>query len=101
MEWEATESTALVYFTWPALSALVARAVAPSLKITFPLGVPPPGEVAPTVAVKITDWPKTVGLVEEVRVAVVSALLTTWLRAGELVLVVKLASPLYTAVSEW
>jgi len=31
------------------------------------------GERALTVAVKVTDWPKTTGLVEEVNVVVVSA----------------------------
>jgi len=45
-----------------------------------------------TAAVKVTDWPKTEGFAEDVKVVVVLALLTTWPTA-ELVLVTKLASP--------
>src|SRR2546427_8066655 len=32
--------------------------VAPSLKVTVPVGVPVPGALAVTVAVKVTAWPK-------------------------------------------
>src|ERR1700694_1279669 len=32
-----------------------------SWKVTVPVGTPPPGAVAVTVAVKVTDCPKTVG----------------------------------------
>jgi hypothetical protein len=35
--------------------------------------VPEPGETGLTVAVKVTDWPKTDGLAEEVTVVVVEA----------------------------
>ena len=45
-----------------------------------------------TVAVKVTDWPKTEGFAEDVKVVVVFALFTTWLTT-ELVLVTKLVSP--------
>ena len=38
--------------------------VAPSLKVTVPVGVPAPG-ACDTVAVKVTDWPKADGLAEE------------------------------------
>ena len=69
------------------------RAVAPSLKVTVPVGVPAPGETALTLAVKTTAWPNTVGLVEDVRDVALSALLTVWLRAEE-VFVAKLLSPL-------
>ena len=51
------------------------------------------GALAVTVAVKVTDWPKTDGLTDEVSVVVVAAWLTVWVRAVE-VLLVKLASPL-------
>ena len=64
-----------------------------ALKVTVPVGVPAPGATAPTVAVKITGWPNTVGFGEETRVVVVLALLTVWVRLGE-VLVLKLPSPL-------
>jgi hypothetical protein len=53
-----------------------------------------------TVAVKVTDWPYTEGLTPETTVVVVPALFTFWVR-GEEVLVVKLASPRYTAVMVW
>ena len=64
---------------------------------TVPAAVPAPGVVVATVAVKVTDCPKTEGLVEDVNAVVVLALLTTWLTAV-LVLVMKLESPEYTAV---
>jgi len=59
---------------------------------TVPLAVPAPGEPAATVAVKVTDSPKTESVAEDVKVVVVLALLTTWLTA-EQVLVMKLESP--------
>ena len=63
-----------------------------SSKMTVPLGVPAPCATAATVTVKVTDWPKTLGLAEEVTVVVVAAELTTWEIAGEM-LIVKLESP--------
>ena len=51
--------------------------VAPSRKLTDPVGVPAPGLTTATVAVKITDCPKTDGLTDDVRLVVVLALLTT------------------------
>jgi len=66
--------------------------VEPSKNSTVPFAVPAPGEPAATVAVKVTDWPKTEGFAEDVKVVVVLALFTTWLTAV-LVLVTKLASP--------
>jgi len=71
------------------------------LKVTVPLGVPAPGPTAVTLAVKVTDWPNTVGLVEEVSVALASAAVTVCVSgAAVLLLPVKLLSPLYTAVTE-
>ena len=75
----------------PELKVTVPSEVTPSKNSTVPLAVPAPGAVAATVAVKVTDWPKTEGVVEA-NVVVVLALLTTWLTA-ELVLVTKLTSP--------
>ena len=72
---------------------LVARAVAPSLKTTLPVGVPAPGATALTVAVKVTDWPNTDGLAEEARATALLAWLTVWVTTAE-VLVLKLPSPL-------
>ena len=65
------------------------------MKVTVPVGVPAPGETAATVAVKVTDWPKTLGLVEEVSVVVLLAGLTVWVKgAAKLSLPRKLLSPL-------
>ena len=64
----------------------------PSLKVTVPVAVPAPGVVVATVAVKVTDCPKTDGFASDDNVVVVLALFTTWL-TGELVLVSKLESP--------
>ena len=81
----------------PPLRAFVASAVAPSLKMTVPVGVPLPGETALTVAVKVTDCPNTDGLADEATVVLLLAWLTVCVRTDE-VFVLKLLSPLYTAV---
>ena len=47
-------------------------------KVTVPVGVPAPGETGATVAVKVTDCPKTDGSGDEVTVVVVDAWLTVW-----------------------
>jgi hypothetical protein len=75
----------------PADSVTEPREVVPSKNSTVPAAVPAPGAVAATEAVKVTDCPKTEGVVEA-KVVVVLALLTTWFTA-ELVLVTKLESP--------
>src|SRR5947209_18648219 len=59
----------------PALvSVPVPSGVAPSWKVTVPLGVPAPGAVTVTLAVKVTACPTTDGLAEELSTVVVSAL---------------------------
>ena len=73
---DETDRTDVTNVAEPPLRAFVARAVAPSLKVTVPVGVPLPGEAAPTVAVKVTDWPKTEGFWEEATAVVVPLLLT-------------------------
>ena|SRR5579884_1223411 len=65
----------------------------PSLKFAVPVGVPAPGRLAVTVAVKVTLCPKTDGLADELTVVVVLAWFTVCVRTA-LVLVVKLPSPL-------
>ena len=99
--WLAAANADVEKVAWPPAIVPVPSVVAPSLKLTVPVGVPVPGETGLMVAVKTTAWPNTVGLVEEVRVVVLLNGLTTWLKAGVLVLVLKLVSPLYTAVIEW
>src|SRR2546427_565056 len=86
-----------MYVAWPELRVTVARVVAPSLKAIVPVGVPVPGDNAVTVAVKVTVCPVTDGLAEDMRTVVVPALLTVWVKFGE-VPGLKLPSPLYTAV---
>lgn len=85
---------------WPELRVCVPQAemfVPPSLKATVPGGVPEPGATALTVAVKVTEVPRIEGLAEELSPVVVSALFTVWEKFDD-VLVLKLVSPLYTAV---
>src|SRR6266516_4835510 len=68
------------------------------VKVTVPVGVPAPGATALTVAVKVTIWPDTDGLTEEVTVVVLLALLTVWVN-GEAVLYV--AVPELSATGVW
>ena len=68
------------------------REVEPSKNWTVPSAVPAPGAIVATVAVKVTDSPKTEGFTEDVNAVVVLALFTTWLTT-ELVLVTKLELP--------
>ncbi len=35
------------------------------MNVTMPVGMPEPGALAVTVAVNVTDWPKTEGLTED------------------------------------
>src|SRR5437868_11647148 len=64
----------------PTLSVPVPKVAAPSLKVTVPVGVPEPGALAVTVAVNVTDWPKTdgAGAVEDTTVVVVDVRSTSW-----------------------
>jgi len=55
-----------------AFSVLVLMEVAPSRKVTVPVGVP--GEADETVAVKVTFWPEDDGFAEEVSAVLVLAL---------------------------
>src|SRR5207249_1283854 len=86
-------------------------AVPPSLKVTFPVGVPAPGLLAVTVAVgvpapgllavtvavKVTDCPDSDGLAEELTSVAVLAFFTVWVSVLE-VLPLKVALPPYDAV---
>jgi hypothetical protein len=78
----------------PELRVTVQIAVAPSLTVTVPVGVPLPGATDETVAVKDTGWPTREGAgPDEVRPVVVAAELTFWVSVED-VLVPLLASPL-------
>ena len=88
-------SILVVNFAAPPLRAIVFRIVAPSLKVTLPVGVPL--NCGATLAVKVTDCPTFDGFCEEANAVVLVALLTTWLTAFD-VLPGRLESPPYTAL---
>ena len=54
------------------LSVPVPSVLLPSLKVTVPVAVPEPGALAVTVAVNVTDCPKTDGLTLETTEVVIS-----------------------------
>ena len=60
---------------------MVSPTLVPSIQnCTVPVGVPPPEA---TVAVKVTAWPKRLGLTDEVTVVVVGYGFTTWLTGDD------------------
>src|SRR5947208_799889 len=71
----------------------------PSVTVTLPVGVPPPGAFATTVNVKLTAWPTAEGFgVWAVIVVVVPAAVTVWATPAD-VLPANVPSPAYVAVS--
>ena len=69
----------------PAVKALAeqpAMSTPLSLNATVPVGVPPPGAVASTVAVRVTDWEKVEGVGAATRPVVVLAAATTCEKEG-------------------
>src|SRR3989442_11917406 len=77
--------------------------VAASKELTVPLGEATtvlPGETTLRGGGRLVDWPNRVGLTEDVSAVMVSALLTTWVRATE-VEGLKLVSLLYVTVMPW
>ncbi len=79
-----------------ASSPTVASVVAPSRKLTDPVGVP---AVLVTAAVSATDCPVVAGFTDDVTVVLVDPRITDWARTAE-VLAVKFALPEYLAVIE-
>ena len=62
---------------------IVVEEVAPfdsSVKSMVPVGVPEPGELDTTVAVKMTCWPVTEGFTDVVIVVVVASWFTLWVQ---------------------
>ena len=55
----------------------VPSTVEPFLKVTLPVGVPPPVRTGATMAVNVTDWPATAGLAEDLTIVPVVALVIT------------------------
>ena len=70
MLWLPTPRVEVLKAAVPPLSGAVPKVVAPSLKVTVPVGVPVPGATGLTVAVKLTDCPKTDGFWLELTVVV-------------------------------
>lgn len=78
MVWLPTASADVVNVATPEpFNVPVPMELPPSRKLTVPLGVPAPGDAAETVAVNVTDWPKTEGLTDDVTAVVVLSLFTT------------------------
>ena len=63
----------------PPDSGEVPKSVPSAENCILPVGMPVPGTVAVTVAVKVTAWPNTVGDIAETTVVVVSAGSTVWM----------------------
>ena len=99
MECVPTDKFLVVKVATPPLSLPVPSVVEPSVNVTVPVGVPKPGDVAVTVAAKLTDWPNTDGLADDASTVVVASLLSTWLVTVD-VLARSFVSPPYTAVIE-
>ena len=92
--WEPAARDDVLKVAAPPVSGPLPKSVAPSMKLTLPVAAPVPGGTTETVAVKVTDCPKTEGLVPDATLVVVATLLTTWASAGVDVPPVKLPSPL-------
>ena len=72
--------------------------------VTVPVGVPLPGDVAVTVAVRVNGEPKVGAFGNTPSEIVVDALFTVWISAfggGGEALPRKIVSPPYSAVIEW
>ena len=99
MVWVATDKPPVMKVAVPPLKVAVPSAAELSLKVTIPVGVPEPGAFTVTIAVKVTGWPKTDGLLLELSVVVVGAWLPTCWSALD-ALVRKFPSPPYLALIE-
>ncbi len=92
IEWVATPRLEVVRLALPLLKVTLPSELEPSLKVTVPVGVPLPGAPAETVAVKVTDWPKTDGFADDVTEVPVASLVTVSVRIDD-TMPVKLPSP--------
>jgi len=82
-----------VYAALPVASSVtVCKTVFLSRKVTEPAGVPDPGALADTFAVKVTGLPSVAGSAEEVSVVAVPSFVTVSVRFADL-LPPKFASP--------
>ena len=79
IEWLPTARALVVRAAWlPTMATGDPRVVTPSMNWTVPLSRPPPGAVTDTMAVSVTDCPRTDGLSELATAVEVAALLTEW-----------------------
>jgi len=78
----------------------VPKVFAPSRNVTVPVGVPLPGATLATIAVKVTDWPTSEGLADELTVVEVLLAATVCVTAED-VLTPSVELPPYIAVIEW
>ena len=94
MEWLPRARAEVANVAWPEeFRVLVLRFLVPSLNVTLPVGTAVPGELATTVAVKVTVCPCVDGFSDEVTELVVASLFTVCVSAEE-VLGLKVALPL-------
>lgn len=82
IEWVATVNVEVFNVALPDESVPVPRVVAPSLKVTVPVGVPVP-PVLVTVAVNVTDWLNTEGFAFEATVVVVAVSATAGIESSQ------------------
>ncbi len=76
MVWLPTVSVDVMNMACPLLSSeAVPRVVAPSVKVTVPVGVPP---LPFTVAAKVTGWPNVLGFGVEANVVIAVVEVTFW-----------------------
>src|SRR5271157_1387248 len=94
MECDPAASPAVLKLACPPLSVPVPSVAPPFLKVTMPVGVPVVVDF--TVAVKVTVAPKAAGFFDETTETELPALLTFWIRGGD-VLPANFESPPYTA----
>jgi hypothetical protein len=90
MVWLPTDTAAVTNVALPAVKVAAPNVAAESRNVTVPVGVPV--NCGLTVAVKVTVWPNTDGLVELVTVVALVALFTVCVMATD-VLLLKLLSP--------
>jgi len=93
MEWPPTDNAEVLSVATPEPSSIpVPSVVEPSMNVTVPVGTPEPGALAATVAVNVTDCPKTEGMADDETELVVADWFTDC-DSVEDVLVAKFASP--------
>lgn len=77
MVWLPTARAEVVSVATPPAKVPVPMGLPPSRNVTVPVAVPEPGAPAEMVAVNVTDWPKILGLFDDVTIVVELALFTT------------------------